>query len=425
MIMGQSLINDECVRYLTILCDQCDMVVDIPHIAKAHKANCPRCDRRLKYYDPYSNKLALVFGGCALFLFILGCRFYLVDIRIFGNVTNITVPYISSVLAADKYFSLSLIFVAFVLLFPALCLVCVLLLCTRVPLPKRIKVICLVIVNKLQSWCMPEIFLAGVLVSFVKLDNYGDVGINLSFFPFCLFIILEIQTLSYFNPVPFWDKIASPHLMKKPIEAGKTGQQQHLRLCRCCHGILPVELRICPRCYERGHLRIDKSIQWTLALLVTATILYIPANVYAVLKTLFVGGISDATILDGISYMWQDGDYPIAIIIFTASILIPVLKILALFWLCYFSTYARCESEQDCLRMSTIYNIVEFIGRWSMIDIFVVSVTSTLVRNGEIISVYPEIGAIFFATVVITTIFASKKYDPRLIWDTMKCSQEK
>lgn len=423
--MEQALETNDVAEYHDILCDHCDMVVKIPHLGKEDKATCPRCDRKLKDCDPQSNKFALMYGICALLLFFIGCSFYIVDIRILGNINNVTIPAIPKILLLDKYLSLSLLFIAFVLLFPFLCLVSVVILCSGLPLPKRLKVLFLVIVTKLQSWCMPEIFLAGVLVSFVKLTSYGDIGIDLSFLPFCIFIILQIKTLSSFNPSIIWEEVAPTLQTDVPLRAGKTGRLQHIRLCRCCHAILPIGRVICPRCYERGYLRIRQSLQWTMALLLTAMLLYIPANMYAVMTTLFIGGVSNSTILDGVSYMWKDGDYPIAIIIFTASIIIPILKIIALFWLCYFSRYTPCGEEEDCLKMNKIYNIVEFIGRWSMIDIFVVAVTSTLIRHGEMISVFPDIGAVFFATVVIITMVASKKYDPRLIWDRMRCKESK
>lgn len=170
----------------------------------------------------------------------------------------------------------------------------------------------------------------------------------------------------------------------------------------------------------KGTARYKDSIQWTMALLLTSTILYIPANVYPIMATLFVGSLSGSTVLDGVSYMWQSGDYPVAAVIFIASIIIPIFKIMALCWLCYYAIYRSKPTEKASAKMNKIYNVVEFIGRWSMIDIFVVSVTATLVNNGEMIAVYPAKGAVYFAIVVIITMIASHKYDPRLIWDKVK-----
>lgn len=408
---------------INVLCDQCDLVVEIPPMGSGDKANCPRCDNRLTDYQSASPKQALIYGVCALLMFIIACLFHLVDIRTLGNINNVTISTISCVLFFDSYVLLSLLFIAFVLLFPFLCLLSLVIVCSGIPIPRRFKIILLATTAKLQYWCMAEIFLAGVLVSFVKLTRYGDIDINISFLPYCFFILLQIKAFSVFSTTAPWHQVAPVIQTTTLFQAGKTGMEQGIRLCQCCHAILSINSVVCPRCYERGNVRVRQSLQWTLALLFIAMILYIPANAFAMMTTFFIGNVTSSTILDGVSYMWKDGDYPIAMIIFTASIIIPVIKIIALFLLCYFSAYSSCSDEGYCLKMNKIYNFVEFIGRWSMIDIFVVAVTSTLIRNGVMISVYPDIGAVFFAIVVIVTMIASKKYDPRLIWDRMTCKQ--
>lgn len=408
---------------VNVLCDQCDLVVELPPMENGDKAHCPRCDNRLTDYQSSSPKQALIYGLCALLMFIIACIFHLVDIRTFGNINSVTIATIPRVLFFDNYVLLSLLFIAFVLLCPFLCMLSLVIVCSGIPIPRRFKVILLAITTKLQYWCMAEIFLAGVLVSFVKLTRYGDIDIDISFLPYCFFILLQIKAFSVFSTTAPWHQIAPVIQTTTAFQAGKTGIEQGIRLCQCCHAILSIHLVICPRCYERGHVRIRQSLQWTLALLFIAMMLYIPANAFAVMKTFFIGNVMSSTILDGVSYMWKEGDYPIAIIIFTASILIPVIKIIALFWLCYFSAYSSCGDEGDCLKMNKIYNFVEFTGRWSMIDMFVVAVTSTLIRNGIMISVYPDVGAVFFTIVVVITMIASQKYDPRLIWDKMACRQ--
>lgn len=405
---------------INVLCDQCDLVVEIPPMGNGDKASCPRCDNRLTDYQSSSPKHALIYGICALLMFVVACIFHLVDIRTLGNTNNVTISTIPRVLFFDHYVLLSLLFIAFVLLFPFLCLLSLIIVCSGIPIPKRFKIILLATMTKLQYWCMAEIFLAGVLVSFVKLISYGDIDIDISFLPYCFFILLQIKAFSVFSTTAPWHQIAPVIQTTTLFQAGKNGIEQGIRLCQCCHAILSINLVICPRCYERGRARIRQSLQWTLALLLIAMMLYIPANAFAMMKMFFIGNVTSSTILDGVSYMWKDGDYPIAIIIFTASIVIPVIKIIALFLLCYFSVYSCGSDEGYCLK---IYNFVEFIGRWSMIDIFVVAVTSTLIRNGVMISVYPDVGAVFFAIVVIITMIASKKYDPRLIWDRMACKQ--
>lgn len=412
------VVNSESIAPHYALCPHCDLVCELPAITNHHKAICPRCHTRLVRNRMHMKRDTIIYSMCALFMLFLACKFVFIHIRVFGNNNDLKLLNISNILFEDNYTSLVLLFVLFVLTLPVLSLVIQLIVCSNLPLSKILKRDLMIFYDKLSHWSMPEIFMAGVLVSFVKLINYGDIGINQAFWAFCLFIIFELQSTLVFSSRKIWNEIASDNFVKTKIMAGKIGIKQNIRLCLCCHAILPANQIHCPRCKQKGKLRERDKIQWTIALLITSLILYIPANLYGIMNTLFLGSESSSTIIDGVIYMWQEGDYPVALVIFTASIIIPVLKIIALSWLCCFVLINHRKTRQDRLKMSRLYKVVEFIGRWSMIDIFVVSVISALIRNGDLISVYPDIGAVFFAIVVIITMIASHQYDPRLIWDS-------
>jgi paraquat-inducible protein A len=193
-----------------------------------------------------------------------------------------------------------------------------------------------------------------------------------------------------------------------------TGIAQHLRSCPCCTAILPVAQHQCPRCHTKAQARRRHSLQITLALLLTSLILYIPANLLPIMVTESLGNPMTSTIMSGVIFLWQDGSYPVAMVIFIASIMVPSLKMLAIAWLCW---NAKGHGRMDSPRMHVIYEVVEFVGRWSMIDIFVIAVLSALVRMGQLMSIYPDIGAVLFALVVILTMFAAMTFDPRLTWD--------
>lgn len=400
-----------------VLCHHCDLLCRLPELAKQQKAVCPRCQTRLARNCHQMKRNILIYASSALVMLLLACSFLFISIRVIGVVNNIGVLQIPIILYDDNYWALMLIFLLFTLCFPAINLLIQILLCAKTRLSKRAKRRLLILYNQLTHWCMPEIFMAGVLVSFVKLTNYGDIGLSKAFLPFCLFIWFYLKSTIDFSQYRIWNELASNNFAKLPLKEGKTGISQNIRLCFQCHAILPAGQTHCPRCKQSGKLRQRLNIQWTMALLLTSFILYIPANVYGIMQTLFLGSSSTSTIIDGVVYMWQEGDYPVAFVIFVASIVIPVLKIIALSWLCYFVLVIKRKNKQDCLKVSRLYKIVEFIGRWSMIDIFVVAVVSSLIQHGEVISVYPDIGALFFAAVVIITMIASHKFDPRFIWD--------
>ncbi|MEO7168476.1 MAG: paraquat-inducible protein A [Spartobacteria bacterium] len=185
-----------------------------------------------------------------------------------------------------------------------------------------------------------------------------------------------------------------------------------LALCHVCYLASPVDAGRCPRCYSRLHLRLKESVQRTWALTIAAVVLYFPANLLPVLRLESFAGDHENTIIGGVIEFWQQGDYPVAIIIFAASVVIPVLKIISIVALCLASRSGRHPRE-----MTRIYRITEFIGRWSMVDVFVVAILVGVVQLGSTISIHPGAGALSFAAVVILTMFAAMSFDPRLIWD--------
>ncbi|MBE8432514.1 paraquat-inducible protein A, partial [Leptospira interrogans serovar Pomona] len=158
----------------------------------------------------------------------------------------------------------------FVQLVPAFCLVTILLLVNRASLPLSVKKTLARIFFLLKSWGMAEIFLAGVLVSFVKLMAYGDIGIGSSFIPWCLFCLVQLRAFQCVDRRWLWDDIAPQPALAQPLTPGITGIRQSLRSCACCTAILPAESLVCPRCHTKGYVRRKNSLQWTLALLFTS-----------------------------------------------------------------------------------------------------------------------------------------------------------
>ncbi len=185
-----------------------------------------------------------------------------------------------------------------------------------------------------------------------------------------------------------------------------------LALCHACGRVEPVELEHCPRCHARLHLRNPASLQRTIALTFASLLLYFPANLLPILKVESITGAQANTIVGGVIQFWQTGDYPVAIIIFSASVMIPVLKILALSWLCYAAKVGHHPHG-----MTRLYRVTELVGRWSMVDVFVVAILVAVVQLGSVISIHPGPAAVSFASVVILTMLAAISFDPRLIWD--------
>ena len=197
-----------------------------------------------------------------------------------------------------------------------------------------------------------------------------------------------------------------------------TAMQQGLHSCDTC-GLLsrpaPGEAEgRCPRCDEELVFRKPASLQRTLAYLVAAAICYIPANVLPVMTTITATGRESDTIMQGVVLLWSPTGWPLSLIVLFASIMIPSAKIVALAYLVL--TVRRGSIKNNGQRVR-LYRLVEIIGRWSMVDVFVDTFTVALIQLQPLMCVEPAPGLLFFAAVVVLTMLAVESFDPRLIWD--------
>jgi paraquat-inducible protein A len=177
----------------------------------------------------------------------------------------------------------------------------------------------------------------------------------------------------------------------------------------------------CPRCGFRLHDRKPRSLERTWAFAIAALVLYIPANTYPVLTVVRFGSGEPSTILGGVQELLELKMWPLAALVFFASIAVPVLKLVGLGILLISTHRGSGWALHD---RTVLYRIVDAIGRWSMIDIFMESILVALVRFGQLASVYPGPGAIAFAAVVILTMLAAQSFDPRLMWDSARIRAE-
>ncbi|MHA6494026.1 paraquat-inducible protein A [Pseudomonas borbori] len=192
-----------------------------------------------------------------------------------------------------------------------------------------------------------------------------------------------------------------------------------LLLCHECHQLNPLQAgakkQFCSRCGGLLHARRPNSLVHTWALLLTAAILYIPANVLPIMTVSSLGSSAQAdTIMSGVIELLSYGMYPIAAVVFVASIVVPTFKLLGIGFLLYSVQRHQVMSRRQRVLM---YRFIEWIGRWSMLDIFVIAILVAVVKFGSLASVEPGLGAAAFASVVILTMLAALTFDPRLIWD--------
>jgi paraquat-inducible protein A len=176
----------------------------------------------------------------------------------------------------------------------------------------------------------------------------------------------------------------------------------------------------CPRCAQALAFRKPASIQRTWAFVIGAAICYIPANLLPVLTTTTATGADSDTILQGVVLLWSPTGWPLSLIVLFASIMIPSAKIIALAYLLITVQHGSVRNNEQRVRL---YRAVEFIGRWSMVDVFVDTFTAALIQLQPLMSVEPGPGLFFFAAVVVLTMLAVESFDPRLIWDATNLSE--
>lgn len=198
--------------------------------------------------------------------------------------------------------------------------------------------------------------------------------------------------------------------MKQAAELG-------LASCHVCSTLSRVESGNCRRCGLPLHLRKPESLNRCWAYMIAAVLLYLPANLLPVMTVISLGQGEPSTIMSGVLLLWQEGMWPLALLIFVASIFIPVLKLTIL---AYLQLSIRQDWPERPLDRTRLYRLTDFVGRWSMVDIFVVAILVALVQLGEVARIEAGIGASFFAAVVIFTMLAAEAFDQRLIWDRIK-----
>ncbi|MDG2305715.1 MAG: paraquat-inducible protein A [Candidatus Binatia bacterium] len=195
--------------------------------------------------------------------------------------------------------------------------------------------------------------------------------------------------------------------------------QRGLQSCETCELLSqPVDGATsgrCPRCGQPVEFRKARSLQRTWALILAAAICYVPANLFPVLSTVTIEGAESDTIMGGVVLLWSPSGWPLSLIVLVASIMIPCGKIVALIHLLLSVQRGSIKNREERVRL---YRLVEVIGRWSMVDVFVDTFTVALVQLQPLMSVEPGPGLFFFATVVVLTMLAVASFDPRLIWDS-------
>jgi paraquat-inducible protein A len=401
-----------------IRCHECDLLQTIPALAPGGEAACSRCDSTLVCHKPEGFQRAFILYLTALILLGLANAFPLITLKVQGQIQSSHLMSGAIDIYRDGMWEIAAAVILFVVIVP----LCKILIGIAVTGPLtfgrtvRGAHALYRLFDALHPWSMMEIFLLGVLVAYTKLMDLATVEFGISMFCFVALILVMIMADAAVDPHDVWERLAKAPRVPVP----SASERGALVGCHACHLVcrLPslgaADGAECPRCGGVLHRRKPESLARTAALLITAAILYIPANIYPVMTFSSLGSGEPSTILGGVEELIAANMWPLAAIVFTASILVPVLKLISMTYLVLSTRYRSRWRLKDRTR---IYRLNEFVGRWSMVDVFVITLLVALVQLGSIATIVPGEGIIAFAGVVVLTMLAALSFDPRLMWD--------
>ncbi|MDN2481145.1 paraquat-inducible protein A [Vibrio agarivorans] len=389
------------------LCQGCDLPVDVVPVEHGTSAYCPRCNTQLyRGGSPSLNGNLAVAVTCVL-LFIPSHFFDFISIRLFGVMIPATLPSGVYALYQDGFVLLSIL--VFFCSSIAPFLVCSSVIVAHLGLHfRRYRALryALTTMHYLKHWVMIDVFLVSVAISCFKLQDYSDIYVKPGLFGLIALQIFTVLLLSRMSIRRYWEA----------WKAESTYQFKQLELhCHNCHLSQPHNHKQhCVRCQAVIHSRLPHSIQRTWAYLIAATVAIFPANLIPISILVSNGQRLEDTIFSGVASLITNDMPLIALIIFVASIVVPVAKILGLGYLLLAIHYQRTVYHRHRMK---IYYFVKWIGKWSMMDLFVISIMMTLIDRGQILDFTPGYGAVAFGVVVVLTMLAADSLDPRLIWD--------
>ncbi|NPT43032.1 PqiA/YebS family transporter subunit [Paraburkholderia sp. 1N] len=412
-----------------IACHECDLLQWKAPLFERGTARCHRCGAALYRSLPATYDRALAFTLAAGILFVVANCFPIVGLWVKGALVETTLFGAVSSLYADGMWPIAgLVFVTTILM-PALNMAAVIYLLLPLHiggLPQRPEIV-LRVLRHVAPWGMIEVLMLAMLVALVKLQHFATVVPGVAIGSFGVVMVLLAAAAVSFNPRDIWARIESVpgvDVASHGVNVA-TAARAGLFVCHDC-GLMskpPGHVRggICPRCSAVLHLRKPNSLARTWAFLLAAMVLYIPAVLLPVTVTSTLLSAQSNTILSGVVFLWTSGSWALATIVFIASIVVPMLKILSLAYLAW-STQLR--SSLMPRKRTRIYRWVELVGRWSMLDIYVITILVALVQFGSVATIDAGPGSIAFGAVVVLTMFAALSFDPRLIWDAVESESE-
>ncbi|MFL5284805.1 MAG: paraquat-inducible protein A [Rhodopila sp.] len=417
-------------------CPGCGLFQTVPALAAEMHAECERCGTVLRRTrrEPTSHSLALTLA--ALVLFVILWTTMLMKVSSSGIVhesdllagpvelvrrglwpVGLVVAFTTALAPLSKFLAMAYVLLGLRMARP----------------PPNIRGAFL-FARKMSVWAMLDVLLLGVFVAYTKLGDLVHIEVGPAVYALALLSVITLWADTALDPDAVWEAIERRGLTHRPTpDPDLALELQHRAVgCEGC-GLVSVPDRHpgeshshCPRCGSGLHARKPASITRTWAFLIAGAIFYIPANYYPVLTVVQLGAGEPSTIIGGVEELIAAQMYPLAILVLTASVLVPVLKLAGLIMLlmAVLASSSGRHSTIGLRQRTSIYFIVAWIGRWSMVDIFMESLLGALVQFGGLVTIDPGIGALAFCAVVILTMLSAEAFDPRLMWDAAQIERQ-
>jgi paraquat-inducible protein A len=373
-------------------------------------ARCWRCDGILDRREP-PDSTPLALGLAGLFCGLMANAFPIIQVSLAGRERHNLLISGPRALISDRMPVLALVVAFFSIVFPLLWLGAVSYVLFHVRSGRRSRELgpLFRFAERLRPWAMTEVYVIGGFVAYTRLEELGRVSIGIGGWAVAATALLTFLVDQVLDRRHVWNVIRPPTPLRGP------GPMLGCPQCDLVTNF-PEGSR-CPRCRCPLWRRKRESINRTVALVIAGAALYFPANVLPIMAVGRLGHPNPDTIISGIGELARRGYWPLALIVLFASVLVPVLKLLSLTW---FVVSVRKRWAWALHFRTRLYRWVDAIGRWSNIDVFMISLLVALVQFGVLASVQVKTGAVAFAAVVVITMFAAQAFDPRLMWDAVE-----
>ncbi|MDD1791666.1 paraquat-inducible protein A [Enterovibrio sp. ZSDZ42] len=394
-------------------CTSCDLLLQQIPTQRGFSACCPTCGSRVIKNSSLSRSGEIAITFAALALFLPAQLFPLISIDLFGVTLNTTVTS-GGIMLLNTFPFVGVLVIATTAIAPLVFLISILVANLALKAKHvRSLYIATYLLKVVKHWVMIDVFLVSLAVAGFKVIEIAELSVGPALLSFVFLQVLMAYLLSRVSPARYWEALSRNNVALQDIELGDTDTTSIIR-CQHCGLTQQSDHTHCKRCTAKLEKRTFQSLQKTWASLLAAIVFIFPANFYPISVLLSNGKRFEDTIFSGVAGLIKQGMYGIAIIIFTASIIVPVAKIIGLLYI-LICIHLKVDSGRG--QRMKMYRFVKWIGKWSMMDLCVIAIMVSLIDRGNLLDFTPGPGAIAFGLVVVLTMISAGSLDSRLIWD--------